>query len=57
MQLDTTLGDGCSIGVAERLPEIVIKSISNTPLSGWPDGMVVFEALGVALSLDDDQDV
>lgn len=54
MQLDTTLGDGCSIGVAERLPEVVIKSISNTPLSGWPDGVVLFESLGVALSLDEE---
>jgi len=55
---DTTLGDGCSIGVAGRLPEVVLKSIANTPLSGWPDCMVIFESLTVAYSLDDeDQDV
>ena len=56
MQLDTTLGDGCSFGVGERLPEVVLKSIANTRLSGWVDG-VVFEACTVAYSLDDDQDV
>lgn len=54
MVQDVTLGDGCSIGVAERLPDVVVKSTANTPLSRWPDGMVVFESLTVAFSLDDE---
>lgn len=56
MDYDTILGDGCSIGVSERLPDVVLKTIANTPLSGWP-GKVLFEACTVAFSLDEDQNV
>lgn len=57
MEHDTPLGDGCSIGVLDHLPNVIQVMVSGTALQGWPEGLVRFESLTVAYGLDDDQDV
>jgi len=55
MQQDMMVGDGCSFGVSERLPVVLHKTPVESPTNRWPDGMVIFESLGVALSTDDEE--
>jgi hypothetical protein len=50
---EALIGDGCSIGVLERFlalePKVVRRSVT---FEFWPDGVIVFEVLTVALDLD-----
>lgn len=52
---DSDHGDGCSIGVLERLlelePTYTIR-YSVTPVEVWPSGVLVFELLTVAFGND-----
>lgn len=51
---EAPIGDGCSIGVLERFlaiepVKVVRRSVT---FEVWPDGVIVFEVLTVALDLD-----
>ena len=50
---DDELGDGCSFGISDRLP-VVVRKPEPKKARGWPDGRVIFEALTVTFSLDED---